>query len=449
MVTQGHKDYSDPDAKTNGNRIVDPGESVYLFFGLRRGGQSYYALDVTDRTAPKLLWEKHGNYPIDFPNRPTVSPGYENLGQSWSRLEPGLIKWQGKPKTVLFASGGYDPIEDGNLAEGTHRTGPLSRIEHSMGTTLYIIDAKTGEVLWDAKKHSNMSNQLTSSFPASPAPVDIDGDSFADAIFASDVGGRIWRFDLDNDAKSSDSLAKGRIIADLNSGSGFGNRRFYNEVDVIGRPDKEQILLSIGSGNRSHPATSSTAAHNHQFIIQDSLVSPEKAPAPVTLSDLGMFPEYSDKGWYFPLNNPGEKVLARSNTFNNLLMFTTFTPKTAQTNSCDAEPGIGRTYVLDMEKPYSVPYDPTNPDDIKYSTEFTLKSGGIPPMPIPVLPKKQDKKACDSDGNCKDLAITPPVLEDILVGTETLLDKDNRGGRDLILGGDEFDPIQHQYWYER
>jgi len=314
-----------------------------------------------------------------------------------------------------------------------------------MGTTLYIIDAKTGEVLWDAKKHSNMSSQLTSSFPASPAPVDIDGDSFADAIFASDVGGRIWRFDLDNDAKSSDSLAKGRIIADLNSGSGIGNRRFYNEVDVIGRPDREQILLSIGSGNRSHPATSSTAAHNHQFIIHDTLVSPEKTPAPVTLSDLKEFPEYSDKGWFFSLSNPGEKVLARSNTFQSKLMFSTFTPKTAQTNNCDAEPGIGRTYVLDIDKPYTTPYNPENPNDIKYD-EYILRSGGIPPMPIPVIPKKQDKKACDSDGNCKDLEITPPVLEDILVGTETLIKKNVGSG---LLGEGEFDPIEHQYWYER
>src|SRR5262249_16230120 len=31
----------------NNDGVVQPGEHVYLFFGLRRGGYSYYALDVT------------------------------------------------------------------------------------------------------------------------------------------------------------------------------------------------------------------------------------------------------------------------------------------------------------------------------------------------------------------------------------------------------------------
>ena len=36
----------------NNDGIVNGSDKVYLFFGMGRGGESYYALDVTDRTDP-------------------------------------------------------------------------------------------------------------------------------------------------------------------------------------------------------------------------------------------------------------------------------------------------------------------------------------------------------------------------------------------------------------
>ena len=39
---------------------IETGEKVYLFFGMRRGGDFYYGLDVSDRSAPKLLWRIDG-----------------------------------------------------------------------------------------------------------------------------------------------------------------------------------------------------------------------------------------------------------------------------------------------------------------------------------------------------------------------------------------------------
>ena len=40
----------------NGDGVVESGDRVLLFFGQGRGGSSYYALDVTDKTKPKFLW---------------------------------------------------------------------------------------------------------------------------------------------------------------------------------------------------------------------------------------------------------------------------------------------------------------------------------------------------------------------------------------------------------
>src|SRR5690606_24003621 len=38
----------------NGDGIVNNSERVWIFFGLRRGGRAYYALDITDIDAPKF-----------------------------------------------------------------------------------------------------------------------------------------------------------------------------------------------------------------------------------------------------------------------------------------------------------------------------------------------------------------------------------------------------------
>jgi hypothetical protein len=60
-------------------------------------------------------------------------------------------------------------------------------------------------------------------------------------------------------------------------------------------------------------------------------------------------------GWKVQLNQSsantwvGEKVLASSTTFNNQILFTTYTPNTtASTSSCSPGTGTNRLYVLDL-----------------------------------------------------------------------------------------------------
>jgi type IV pilus assembly protein PilY1 len=58
----------------NNNGEIEPGDGdfVYILFGMRRGGDSFYALDVTNKNAPVLKWV--ANYP--------------EFGQSWSTPVP-------------------------------------------------------------------------------------------------------------------------------------------------------------------------------------------------------------------------------------------------------------------------------------------------------------------------------------------------------------------------
>ena len=420
-ITKWHKDL-------NGDGQVNGEDKAYVYLTLRRGGQSFYALDVTNRSEPKLLWESHGDYPVDFPNRPSITPGYENLGQTWGRLEPATINWQGSKKVVLFTSGGYDPVEDGNITDGTQDIGPISRGNHSMGTTLYMIDAMNGEVLWDAKQDSDnsLSVQMTSSFPANVAPLDITGDGLANLLYATDVGGRIWRFDLDFEATTNTTDGvEGAIVADLTSGSGANNRQIYNEIDVIGDIKKESIFLSIGTGNRSHPKEKFDS--NYQYVIKDSMTRPSSRPI-LTHSDLAPWPDDSDYGWYIPLTNPGEKVLSRSNTVGDQILFTTFTPLDQIPGSCDVRPGTGRVYKIDLTQ--------------KTLRLLELASGGIPPMPMLIPPERKKKPlppVCSTPGSCPEPE--PEKGYSVLVGTEVVKFDDPIGSA--------YDNMLKDYWLER
>ena len=44
------------DKNHDGSIIASDGDRVYLYVGMRRGGKSYYALDVTKPESPKLMW---------------------------------------------------------------------------------------------------------------------------------------------------------------------------------------------------------------------------------------------------------------------------------------------------------------------------------------------------------------------------------------------------------
>lgn len=417
-ITKWHKDL-------NGDGQVNGDDKAYIYLTLRRGGHSFYALDVTERSEPKLLWEAHGEYPADFPNKPTATSGYENLGQTWGRLEPATIEFGGANKVVLFTSGGYDPIEDGHVSNGTQDSGPISRGLHSKGTTIYMIDALTGEVLWDAKEDlaDTVSAQLKSSFPANVAPLDVTGDGLANMVYATDVGGRVWRFDFDSSANTYENAFTGEIIADLNSGGGADNRQIYNEVDVIGNIGSEIIYLSIGTGNRSHPKE--VYVSNQHYVLKDTITKPAIRGI-ITPSDMASLSGDSKFGWRIPLVNAGEKVLARSNTVGDQILFTTFTPIDPGLGNCNVSPGVGRVYKIDL----------TN----KTLRSAELASGGIPPMPMLIPPERKNNstpQSCTTPGSCPE----PEKGYSVLVGTEVVKFDDKIGSG--------YDSLLKDYWLEK
>ncbi len=396
---------------TNKDMIINNGEKAYLYVGMRRGGSSYYALDVSNRDQPKLLWQINGK---NYQAGPTT--GFEELGQSWSKMLPVDIKWNGiKTKALIFA-GGYDVAEDTKF----------TRTNHTVGNAIYMINAKTGALLWKASKSSGNLNiaDMKSAITGNVVPIDDNSDGFVNLLYVADLGGRIFRIDFDSSATTANAYATGGLIADLGKNNSQGEHvRLYETLDVVYSKafsyiegsgsstrvinDKPRYMLSIGSGYRAHPLDNS-AEDNFYVVFDYNTNGPAKdasgAPSytavektdlegyQFTIRDLNITPTLkSNNGFYIKLINAttGEKVLSSALTLNNTIYFTSFRPSDGTlTSSCTSDTGQSRLYRINLQG-YRDSNSDTGTDNalLFKSTVEELDIPGIPPRPVLIIPK--------------------------------------------------------------
>jgi hypothetical protein len=144
--TIGNFKVNKPTSSTSGD-----GDTVRVIFGLRKGGRSYYALDILDPAAPKLSWM------ID-PNNST-DPAIRTMGLATSTI--GLAEVEvGSPSTikdVAILGGGYSNNELDVLTVGNN-SGPVK-----LGRSLLAVDVLTGSPV---KIYDFVNNSvLAGSFP--------------------------------------------------------------------------------------------------------------------------------------------------------------------------------------------------------------------------------------------------------------------------------------------
>ena len=396
---------------TNNNGVVEPGigEKVYLYFGMRRGGAVYYALDITVPEAPQLLWRSDS----------TDLPG---LGQSWSTPIPTRLNIQGAnqntEKLALIFGGGYDPSQDNDAAS-----------TDSSGNAIYIVDSVSGERLWHASADGADLNvsEMRYSFPSDMKVLDLNGDMFADRIYAADMGGQLWRFDIFN-GESTDNLVNGGVIAQLGGApladpTIADNRRFYYAPDValVNDDNNSFFHIGIGSGHRAHP--NGTVNQDRFFALRDynafgtNTQLEYETRTPIRDEDLvdvtddlltnvpigspGWKLELRDGGWQ------GEKILAEARTFNNQIIFTTFTPASAASaNDCEPSPGTNRVYVLDLFNgaPVNNLDGLGDDDELTISDRFEEFEGSIASEAILIFPSPEDPTCVGDQCNPPPLA---------------------------------------------
>lgn len=373
----------------NENVTIDPGEEAYLYTGMRRGGNNYYALNVSDRLNPKLAWVIEGGV-----------GDFQELGQTWSKASPTRIRYNGQERDVLIFGAGYDENQDWRVHASTKQTVPQS--EDTKGRGIYIVDAKTGERIY-AALGSNTGDQyfdeMDYSMPANVRILDVDFDGFADQLYTTDTGGQVWRFDFVQYHQSGD-LLQGGVLAAL-GGNGLANeRRFYYEPDVavIANDGERFLSVSIGSGWRAHPLD--LATNDRFYMIKTNNLYDMPAGygksndggitfTPITEDDLvdvtgDLTPPINNFGWMYDLGATGEKVLGTSITANNQVAFTSYRPALA-VGACTTAIGGGSLYVLNILD--GSPTIDLNGDGVidENDREKQLAHGGIPPEPAVLI----------------------------------------------------------------
>jgi type IV pilus assembly protein PilY1 len=370
------------------DNLVEAGERVFLYFGMGRGGDFYYALDITSPTAPKLQWSI---------GRPTLT----KLGQSWSTPIPTRMDIQGAAyhvdnvdKHVLVIGGGYEPDQDFE----TFST-------DTSGNALYIVDAYSGALLWSAsnagasQNFATVGRSMDYSIPARIRVVDFDGDGFADRLYAGDMGGQIWRFDVSNGQPPA-SLVAGGVIAQLGAApnalpTADMLRRFYYTPDIatVNTRTENFIHIGIGSGHRGHPLNMTN--RDRFYALRDYNVQPMSQAAfnalipvtdamltPITTTNTAVNP--GSPGWRLDLNVGtgwiGEKVLAEARTFNNQVIFSTFRPgASGAAVSCTPQLGTNRVYQMNIFNgaPVTNLDGPADNSPLTMSDLYLQRAGGI------------------------------------------------------------------------
>ncbi|WP_436917315.1 pilus assembly protein [Acinetobacter schindleri] len=316
----------------------------WVYGGLRMGGRSYYALDLTK------MAETTGNEPVvKFRINPAQSrvdgfttpsgetERYRNLakmGQSWSKPVIANVQWKGKRRLVMFVGGGYDEGYEDFKYNQTNGT----------GAGVYMFDADTGEFLWstyDAKDTAQGSTKtligdgdhLKYSVVSQIKVVDREGDGDVDHLYFGDLGGQVFRVDLDKDHSSTGTSANyAKQITRIYNGNianGY-SPRFYEmpSFTVYNGTGGLFAVISIGSGNRSTPLLGKMV--NNAYIVPNETTT--------TNSKLVNDAIYNIYDKVVTQTKPHEATLTTSPTISNLHALTSSQRELAATSSNSPTP---------------------------------------------------------------------------------------------------------------
>ncbi len=141
--------------------------------GLGGGGQGVYALDITDpddfdeaNASSLVLWEFDDGDDAD-------------LGYTYGNVQ--LAKMNDGTWAAVFGNGYNNTESDGNASSSGH-------------AVLYIVDVETGELLKKIDTEAGAAG--TPNGLATPLLIDIDQDFDVDYIYAGDLLGNMWKFDV-------------------------------------------------------------------------------------------------------------------------------------------------------------------------------------------------------------------------------------------------------------
>jgi len=440
------------DVNNDGIIKAADGDKVYLYATLRRGGNFMYALDVTDPGTPRLLWRR-GN----------GDTGWDQVGQTWSepkvaRLNANLGNANNPDNVVLIFGAGYDkPVEDLNpclLNESTASgvimkavgsgtvtyteagsctisgaTGTTSTVNRTIGRGIVIVDAFSGEVVWQAgggistaavpgARRLNVPN-MTCAIPSDASVLDMNRDGFADRIYVGDTCGQMWRVDLFGSDMNEWTVTRLATISSSTATEISGKRKFMYAPDLVFGADENGNYTAVlaGTGDREHPFD--TIITNRYYMFKDrddplenlrglrnstsvKISGFDTAPGGSSYTDSSLFDATSSavdntnslslNGWRITLA-AGEKVISTSTSVGGSTFFNTNQPSaTAAVGLCASNLGVAREYVVSFATAAAT-QDLNALGNLTLANRSTVRAGGgYLPSPVPVVVEIDGRK---------------------------------------------------------
>jgi len=371
-----------------------------LVTGMRLGGREYFALDITnpDGTAgpggvtldyPGFddASTSNGAYGWEFPAEGDPDGWLPKLGFSWgqaiiTRVRVGVNgDGVGHERWVAIVTAGYDANGDPNPDSVTGLTSVYDANE-TEGRGVFMLDMKSGKVLarkildaaaTDAQPSLRFATVMT------PAVFDLNGDGFADLVLIGDLGGRVFKWvvnevggDPVNGTDASDDVDQPNwpfklfFQAPVVTASGESYYQNFFTSPAAGL-EQGKLWIAFGAGQREHlqyEGDSSIDENNRFYVVSDSdplerLATPlptiyeGDGPDAGTVADLvnataspaGITVPAGQYGFYIKAAD-GEKFVTNPLIFAGKVIVASFTP-TPSLDPCAAR-GISTGYVFDL-----------------------------------------------------------------------------------------------------
>lgn len=377
-----HRYYVDG-APFAGDAFVNGSWKTMLVGSVGAGGKAIYALDVTDPqsfVANNVHWEF----------------SHTELGNS-----------MGKPAIARLATGKWVAVF-GNGPNSTSKDPKLFMVDltknanssWSLGTNFWILNGTKADV------SPNYDEALDYGL-SEPTLYDIEGDRVVDYIYAGDIQGNVWKFDV---TSASGTYQSGRLLFTARNSAGqnqpitspieigspppsksgvmlyFGTGRFFANGDNLDTENsKIQSFYGIHDAFLNNPPVISRSGNDlvaQTIIFQGSDATTGHDQNEIRLISTNAVSYNSKKGWYLDLayNNTaiGERVVSAPLLRYGRVIFTTLIPST---DPCDFG-GDGWLMELDAISGSRLAYSVFDLDSNKLFNDSDMVSHNRNPTPV-------------------------------------------------------------------
>jgi type IV pilus assembly protein PilY1 len=170
---------------------------TWLVSGLGAGGNAIFAMDITDPTTLGVgsiigEWSNSSNSPLTCATDTSGNQCMTHLGQTYGT--PQIVRLHNGEWGVIFGNGFNSTAGDAGIYVMTiSSAGSIDSV--------YYLSTGVGSP-------AGSSNLLGPNGIAYVTPVDLDGDFITDYVYAGDMYGNVWRFDLTSSAAANWAVTK-------------------------------------------------------------------------------------------------------------------------------------------------------------------------------------------------------------------------------------------------